>query len=139
MVQFRKHGVNSTDTFAPMARMESIHIVLTISAQLGLPIYQLDVKSTFLNGGLEEEVYVEQPTGYIVQGKDEKVYRFKKSLYELKQAPRTWNSKIDGYFQANEFERSQSEPSLYVKKGSLISLTNTRPDIVFQLASYRDS
>ncbi|KAL0310430.1 UNVERIFIED_CONTAM: Transposon Ty1-ER2 Gag-Pol polyprotein [Sesamum calycinum] len=101
-------GVNSTDTFAPMARMETTHIVLAISAQLGLPLYQLDVKSTLLNSGLEEEVYVEQPTGYIVQGKEEKVYRLKKSLYRLKQAPRTWNSKIDGYFQSNEFERSQS-------------------------------
>ncbi|KAL0461980.1 UNVERIFIED_CONTAM: Retrovirus-related Pol polyprotein from transposon TNT 1-94 [Sesamum latifolium] len=64
--------------------METIRIVLAISALLGLPVYQLDVKSAFLNGELEEEVYVEQPTGYIVQGKEEKAYRLRKALYGLK-------------------------------------------------------
>ncbi|KAL0403633.1 UNVERIFIED_CONTAM: Retrovirus-related Pol polyprotein from transposon TNT 1-94 [Sesamum radiatum] len=111
-------GVDFTETFALVARMETIRIVVAISAQLGLPVYQLDVKSAFLNGELQEEVYVEQPTGYIVLGKEEKAYHLRKALYGLKQAPRAWNSKIDGYFQSNGFERSQNEPSLYVKKGT---------------------
>ncbi|KAL0310423.1 UNVERIFIED_CONTAM: Retrovirus-related Pol polyprotein from transposon TNT 1-94 [Sesamum calycinum] len=150
-------GVDFIETFAPVATMKTILFVLAISTQLGLSFYQLDVKLAFLNGELEEEMYVEQPTGCIVQAKEEKVYRLKKALYGLKQVPRAWNSKIDGYFKSNEFERSQNEPSLYVKKvneklqlnvgaskvdpkiygnlvGSLIYLTDTRPDIVYPVS-----
>jgi len=67
--------------------METIRTVLAIAAQLKLPVYQLDVKSAFLNGELEEEVYVEQPQGYIIKGHEDKVYRLHKALYGLKQAP----------------------------------------------------
>ncbi|KAL0427307.1 UNVERIFIED_CONTAM: Retrovirus-related Pol polyprotein from transposon RE2 [Sesamum latifolium] len=92
-------GVDFTKIFAPVARMETIRIVLSISPQVGFPVYQLNVKSIFINGELGEEVYMEQPTGYIVTiRKEEKVYRLRKALYGLKQAPRAWNSKIDGYF-----------------------------------------
>lgn len=81
-----------------------------------LLVYQLDVKSAFLNGVLEEEVYVEQPQGYEIEGEQDKVYRLHKALYGLKQAPRAWNSRIDSYFTNNGFKKSPSEPSLYVKK-----------------------
>ena len=110
-------GVDFNETFAPVARMETIRTVLALAAQYELPVYQLDVKSAFLNGELEEEVYVEQPQGYIVKGKEDMVYRLRKALYGLKQAPRAWNNNIDKYFCQNGFERSRSEPSLYVKKG----------------------
>lgn len=96
--------------------METIRTVLALAAQLQLPVYQLDVKSAFLNGELKEEVYVEQPQGYVIKGKEDKVYRLVKALYGLKQAPRAWNAKIDGYFRKKGFLRSKSEPSLYVKK-----------------------
>ena len=79
-------------------------------------MYQLDVKSSFLNGELQEEVYVTQPEGFIVEGKEQKVYRLRKALYGLKQAPRAWYSKIDIYFLQNGFERSENEPTLYLKK-----------------------
>ena len=81
-----------------------------------MPLYQFDVKSAFLNGDLQEEVYVCQPEGYIQSGKEEKVYKLKKALYGLKQAPRAWYSKIDAYFQQDGFERSDNEPTLYLKK-----------------------
>ena len=68
--------------------METIRSVLALAAQFKLQVYQLDVKSAFLNGELEEEVYVEQPQGYIIKGKEDKVYRLRKALYGLKQAPR---------------------------------------------------
>ena len=79
-------------------------------------VYQFDVKSAFLNGELVEEVYVSQPEGFIVPDKEEHVYRLKKALYGLKQAPRAWYSKIDSYFVENGFERSKSEPNLYLKR-----------------------
>ena len=109
-------GIDFTETFAPVVRMETIRSVLAVAAQFQLPVYQLDVKSVFLNGELQEEVYVEQPQGYIKKGQEKKVYRLYKALYGLKQAPRAWNAKIDGYFRKKGFQRSKSEPSLYVKK-----------------------
>ena len=80
-----------------------------------LLVQQLDVKLAFLNGEPEEEVYVEQPQGYEVQGHEDKVYHLKKALYGLKKAPRAQNRKIDDYFQENGFKRSPSEPFLYIK------------------------
>lgn len=70
---------------------------LALTAQLNWPVYQFDVKSTFLNGDLEE-VYVSQPEGFVVNGNEDQVYRLKKELYGLKQAPRAWYFKIDSYF-----------------------------------------
>ena len=78
-------------------------------------MYQLDVKSAFLNGELKDEVYVEQPQGFVIQGEEEKVYKLRKSLYGLKQAPRPWYNYIDNYFNECGFKRSKSEPTLYVK------------------------
>ncbi|KAL0364919.1 UNVERIFIED_CONTAM: Retrovirus-related Pol polyprotein from transposon TNT 1-94 [Sesamum angustifolium] len=76
-------------------------------------IYQMDVKSAFLNGYIDEEIYVEQPQGFIAKGSEEKV--LKKALYGLKQAPRAWYSRIDKYFMDRGFRRSLSEPTLYIK------------------------
>ena len=108
-------GVDFNETFAPVVRMETIRTVLALAAQLELQVFQLDVKSAFLNGELEEEVYVKQPQGFEVEGKEGKVYKLHKALYGLKQAPRAWNSKIDAYFLQNGFVKSPSEPSQYVK------------------------
>ncbi|KAL0426868.1 UNVERIFIED_CONTAM: Retrovirus-related Pol polyprotein from transposon TNT 1-94 [Sesamum latifolium] len=108
--------IDSTETYAPVARNETTRTVLAIATQLELQVYQLDVKSAFLNGEIEEEVYVEQPEGFIIKDKEEKVCHLKKALYGLKQAPRAWNSKINSYFIENGFNRSLSESSLYVQK-----------------------
>ncbi|CAL2268742.1 unnamed protein product [Prunus armeniaca] len=109
-------GIDFNETFTPVVRMETIRTILALAAQLKTKVYQLDVKSAFLNGELEEEVYVEQPQGYVEKGREDKVYRLRKALYGLKQAPRAWNNKIDQYFQQNGFTRSLNEPSLYLKK-----------------------
>jgi Reverse transcriptase (RNA-dependent DNA polymerase) len=112
----QEHGVDFDETFAPVARFKTIRTLLAIAARLNLRVHQFDVKSAFLNGELKEDVYIEQPKGFEVHGKEEFVYKLDKALYGLKQAPRAWYSKIDGYFIENGFERSSSEPSLYVKK-----------------------
>ncbi|CAL8994678.1 unnamed protein product, partial [Prunus brigantina] len=78
-------------------------------------LYQLDVKSAFLNGILKEEVYVEQPQGYVQESKETKVYRLNKALYGLKQAPRAWYDEIDAYFNTACFKKSLSEATLYIK------------------------
>ena len=99
-----------------MARFETVRLLLALAAQLKKPVYQFDVKSAFLNGELLEEVYVKQPKGFEVKGKEDWVYKLAKALYGLKQAPRAWYSKIDSYFINSGFERSKSEPNLYIKK-----------------------
>jgi Reverse transcriptase (RNA-dependent DNA polymerase) len=97
------------------ARMETIRFLISHAAQFGWPIYQMDVKSTFLNGVLEE-VYLEQSPGYMKVGKEHKVLKLKKTLYGLKQAPRAWNTRIDKYFKENGFIQCPYEHVLYVKK-----------------------
>nr|GFB86050.1 reverse transcriptase [Tanacetum cinerariifolium] len=84
----QKHGIDYEEVFAPVARLETIRMIIAIAAQHKWKIHQMDVKSAFLNGFLEEEVYVEQPEGYFAKGQEDKVLRLKKALYGLKQAPR---------------------------------------------------
>ncbi|RVW95066.1 Retrovirus-related Pol polyprotein from transposon RE1 [Vitis vinifera] len=108
-------GVDFSETFAPVARLDTIRMLLALTAQKGWKTYQLDVKFAFLNGYLQEEIYVKQPKGFQVKGQEEKVYLLKKALYGLKQAPRAWYSRIDEHLQSLGFVKSPSEATLYVK------------------------
>ena len=81
-------GVDYEEVFAPIARLDIVRILISLVAHHSWKIYQLDVKSAFLNGILEEEVYVKQPEGFVVEGQEDKAYHLKKALYGLKQAPR---------------------------------------------------
>lgn len=80
-------------------------MVIALPAQKGWNVYQLDVKSAFLHGELNEAVYIDQPQGYVKKGDELKVYKLKKALYGLKQAPRAWYSRIESYFFKQGFER----------------------------------
>lgn len=112
----QEQGVDFEDTFSPVARFETVRLFLSLAAKFNWLVYQFDVKSAFLNGDLEEEVYVMQPDGFIISGKEKMVYKLRKALYGLKQAPRAWYNKINSYFQQHGFERSRNEPTLYLKK-----------------------
>ena len=89
--------IDFNETFAQVTCMDTIRTILAIAAQNKWPVYKMDVKSAFLNGYIDEEVYVEQPQGYEVPRQEHKVYKMKKELYGLKQAPRYWYSRIDSY------------------------------------------
>ena len=98
----------------------------------------MDVKSDFLNGILQEEVYVQQPPGYQILGHEHKFYRLKKDLYGLKQAPRAWYSRIDSYFQSHGFShgfsKCSSEPTLYIKvnnQGKVLIVCLYVDDLIF--------
>lgn len=108
-------GVDYSDTFAPVARLDTIRLLLALAAQRNWKVFQLDVKSAFLNGFLQEEIYVEQPEGFVEKEDQDKVYLLRKALYGLKQAPRAWYSRIDDYLFSLGFEKSLSELTLYVK------------------------
>ena len=90
-------GIDYGETYAPVARMESIRLILAYASSKNIKVYQMDVKSAFLNSELEEKVHMEQPDRFQVQEAVNHVYRLKKALYGLKQAPRAWYSRLDKY------------------------------------------
>jgi hypothetical protein len=88
---------------------------MSLAASMGWRLHQMDLKTTFLNGEIEEEVYIEQPQGFEVHSRDNHVCILKKSLYGLKQAPRAWYARIDNYLIRLGFSRSHADPNLYYK------------------------
>jgi len=112
----QKEGIHFHEVFAPVARWDTIRVILGIAVEKGWNVFQLDVKSAFLHGELMEEVFVEQPKGFEVTYKSDKVYKLRKALYGLKQAPRAWYSRIEGFFLQNGFEKCYCEHTLFVKK-----------------------
>src|SRR5438132_11550304 len=102
-------GIDFEEVFAPVARLESVRLLLALAVHRGWSVHHMDIKSVFLNGDLQEEVYVIQPPGFIVTDKDHKVLRLHKALYDLWQAPWAWNAKLDVTLKALRFTRSDSE------------------------------
>lgn len=109
-------GIGYGDTFAPVARHDTIRLLLALAGQLGWIVYHLDVKSAFLYGTISEEIYVDQPERFEIRGQEHKVYKRKNALYGLKQTPRAWYSKIDSFLLGFGFRRNGNEPTLYLKK-----------------------
>ncbi|BBH03176.1 ADP glucose pyrophosphorylase large subunit 1 [Prunus dulcis] len=113
----QEYDVDYTEVFAPVARHDTIRMVISIAAQNSWPIFQLDVKSAFLHDELQEQVYVEQPAGYVQPGKERQVYKVKKALYGLKQAPKAWYSRIEAYFAREGFQKCPYEHTFFTKFG----------------------
>lgn len=98
-------GIDYEENFSLVARLESIRILLLIVCHLKIKLYQMDVKSAFLNGWLQEEVYVEQLEGFVDPHLPEHVYKLKKALYGLKQAPRAWYKMLTKFFLDHHFDK----------------------------------
>ncbi|KAL5794998.1 hypothetical protein ACOSP7_003592 [Xanthoceras sorbifolium] len=113
----QEFGVDYKEVFAPVARHDTIRLVIALATQNSWFIFQLDVKLAFLHGDLEEQVFIDQPPGYIKIRNEHKVYRLKKALYGLKQVPRAWYSRIDAYFLKEDFKKCTYEHTLYIKIG----------------------
>jgi hypothetical protein len=112
----QRKGIDFDEIFSPVVKMSSIRVVLSLAASLDLEIEQMDVKTAFLHGDLEEEIYMEQPEGFRVKGKDDYVCRLKKSLYGLKQAPRQWYKKFESVMEEQGYRKTTSDHCVFVQK-----------------------
>jgi hypothetical protein len=108
-------GQNFDETFAPVARLEAIRMFLAYSCHKNFKVYQMDVKSTFPNGDLEEEVYMEQPKGFSLTDNPNYICKLKKALYGLKQAPRAWYYRLDKFLEEKGFKKGTVDSDLYIK------------------------
>ena len=128
-----QEGIDYDETFAPIARLEAIRMFLAYAAHKKFKVFQMDVKSAFLNGELEEEVFVEQPPGFIDPNFPNHVYRLDKALYGLKQAPRAWYETLAQFLLENGFTRGTIDKTLfYINKGNDLLLVQIYVDnIIF--------
>jgi hypothetical protein len=111
----QKEGIDYEETFASVARYTLIRTIIALAAKMKWKLHQMDVKTTFLNGVIEEEVYIEQPRGFEVEDKKTHVCKLKKALYGLKQAPRAWYGMIDSFLTSLGFTKSRADSNLYFK------------------------
>jgi hypothetical protein len=110
----QREGIDYEETFAPVARLEAIRILLAFAVAKGFKLYQMDMKSAFLNGFLKEEVYVKQPPGFESVEFPHKMYRLRKALYVLKQAPRAWYGRLRVFFFSEGFEMGKVDKTLFL-------------------------
>ena len=127
----QKFGTDYDETFCPVIRLESLRALIALAVQNDLQIHQIDVTTAFLNGELEEEVYMKQPEGFIKRGEEHLVCKLKKSIYGLKQSPRCWNSVLNDQLIAMGFIRSESDPCIYrIREGEMFNIGVYVDDIV---------
>ena len=111
----QKHGQDYDETFSPVVRGETVRTILAVCANKGLILHQMDVTTAFLNGTLDEDVYMEQPEGFIMN--PDLVCKLKRSLYGLKQSPRCWNVVLDEHLKNIGFAQHKEDPCLYTATG----------------------
>ncbi|KAI3762784.1 hypothetical protein L1987_53225 [Smallanthus sonchifolius] len=130
---YQQEGLDHTEVYAPVARLEAIRLFLAYASYVGFKVYQLDVKSAFLYGKFHEEVYVTQPPGFEDPYNINKVYKLDKALYGLHQAPRAWYEMLSKHLLSNGFDRGQIDSTLFIQKaGGVILLVQVYvDDIIF--------
>ena len=129
----QQEGIDYDETYVPVARLESIRILLAYACALDFKLFQMDVKSAFLNGLINEEVYVAQPPGFIDFEYPEYVYRLKKALYGLKQAPKAWYDRLKAFLLKHEYSMGMVDNTLFTKKkdSNIIIIQIYVDDIIF--------
>ncbi|GJV35802.1 reverse transcriptase domain-containing protein [Tanacetum coccineum] len=129
----QEEGIDYDEVFAPVARIEAIRLFLAFASYMGFPVYQMDVKSAFLYGTIEEEVYVHQPLGFVDPAHPNKVYKVIKALYGLHQAPRAWYETLSSFLLENGFRRGTIDKTLFIKKnkGDIMLVQIYVDDIIF--------
>nr|GEW18259.1 hypothetical protein [Tanacetum cinerariifolium] len=112
----QEEGIDLEESFAPVARLEAIRIFIAFAAHMNMVVYQMDVKTAFLNGILREEVYVSQLDGFVDPENPNHVYKLKKALYGLKQAPRAWYGLLSSFLLSQKFTKGTVDPKLFVRR-----------------------
>ncbi|GJR28335.1 retrovirus-related pol polyprotein from transposon TNT 1-94 [Tanacetum coccineum] len=112
----QEEGIDFEESFALVARLDAIRIFLAYAAHMNMVVYQMDVKTAFLNGILREEVYVSQPDGFVDQDNPNHVYKLKKALYGLKQAPRAWYDLLSKFLLSQEFSKGTVDHTLFIRR-----------------------
>ncbi|GKE59090.1 retrovirus-related pol polyprotein from transposon TNT 1-94 [Tanacetum coccineum] len=112
----QEEGIDFEESFALVARLEAVRMFIAFAAHMNITIFQMDVKTDFLNGPLKEEVYVSQPEGFIDSEFPNHVYRLKKALYGLKQAPRAWYDKLSSFLIEHGFNKGIIDPTLFTRR-----------------------
>ncbi|GJZ50086.1 retrovirus-related pol polyprotein from transposon TNT 1-94 [Tanacetum coccineum] len=112
----QEEGIDFEESFAPVARLDAIRIFLAYAAHMNMIVYQIDVKTAFLNGILREEVYVSHPDGFCDKDNLNHVYKLKKALYGLKQAPRAWYDLLSKFLLSQEFSKGTVDPTLFIRR-----------------------
>ncbi|GJS56565.1 retrovirus-related pol polyprotein from transposon TNT 1-94 [Tanacetum coccineum] len=112
----KNEGIDFEESYALVARLDSIRLFVTYAAHKSFPVYHMDVKTTFLNGPLKEEVYVNQLDGFVDPHHPDKVYRLKKALCGLKQAPRAWYDELSNFLVSKGFSKGSIDPTLFITK-----------------------
>ena len=135
----QEEGIDYDQTYAPMARLEAIRMFLAFAAHSNFKVYQIDVKSAFLNGELEEEVYVEQPLGFEDSKFSDFVYLLFKALYGRKQAPQTWYDTLSEFLLENGFPRGVIDKTLFFKmhKNDMMLVQVYVDDIIYGSTNYQ--
>nr|GEZ73570.1 hypothetical protein [Tanacetum cinerariifolium] len=122
----QEEGIDFEKSFAPVARLEAIRILLAYAAHKNMVVYQMDVKTAFLNGNLREEVYVSQPDGFVDQDNPNHVYKLKKALYGLKQAPRVWYDMLSSFLLSQDFSKGSVDLTLFIRRNGNDLLNKAR-------------
>ena len=117
------YGIDYQETFAPVAKLNTVRVLLSLASNLDWPLHQLDVKNAFLNGNLEEEVYMEIPPGFENKGNANKVCKLKKSLYGLKQSPRAWFDRFTRAIKRWNYIQGQSDHTLFINHSAQGKIT----------------
>ncbi|GJU19369.1 retrovirus-related pol polyprotein from transposon TNT 1-94 [Tanacetum coccineum] len=112
----QEEGIDFEESFAPVARLEAIRIFLAFAAHMNMVVYQMDVKTAFLNGNLWEEVYVSQSDGFVDPDNPNHVYKLKKALYGLKQAPRAWYDMLSSFRISQDFSKGSVDPTMFIRR-----------------------
>nr|GEV14417.1 hypothetical protein [Tanacetum cinerariifolium] len=131
----QEEGIDFEESFAPVARLEAVRIFITYAAHKSFPIYQMDVKMTFLNGPVKEEVYVAQPNEFVDPDHPEKVYRLGKAFYGLKQAPRAWYDELSKFLTSKGFTKGDKLVSWMSKKQNCTTMSSAEAEYVALSAS----
>ena len=111
----QEEGIDYDETYAPVAQLEAVRLLLAFSCIKGFKLFQMDVKSAFLNGYINEEVFVSQPPGFEDHQHPGHVFKLKKNLYGLKQAPRQWHERLS-FLTSQGYDRGTSDKTLFIKK-----------------------